>query len=1598
MSLDKSVGVAERLTDLAHGDQLGVFPDAEVVPSELQICANPKYYLDRVRPYPRSSLVRALRAFIAARIPTWIAFLGAMVSLIWSLFQNSIKQYVAQVFEQGLRPPDWTAFRDAVQTSATWKWAQTHPIVAVSIITAAVVVVVCFLLAGAWARADRKRERDVLKTLETQLKLASAFRAYLTDTQASVGALPPLLLALFDEGTAPGSDENIATVFAPLQLHAAPLPDLHGASLDSAQRAQQERDTRKKTPDPALPPVDDITEAFKHAPNGVVALLGQPGAGKTTLLQSLLWRNAQALLTAKEPINIRIPVYIDLASQKSRLNNIPTIIESRVRSACAGVEASTAIAAYLTGFITSGRAIVVVDGLDEVTAGVRTDAISHITGFMNARHRPSSEPKEGQGDNWDILIVVGSRLAGYNRDSAVQGAETWELLPLTDRNAQLAIVSHTVNLWQQAHKLEREDQSTTAPEILLDTLSDVPLRGWAESPLLLTLSAIVWAENGGTLITHSRVALYYSTVHALIGLKAHDWPEQDRDRILRLAEEVALSLFLRGNRAFSVGDFDERVAPTLPITLPQGKEYGPDRLAPADALARSSGLFFRVVGGEYNVLHQTILEYLVASALARRLCSEWTSQVDSSAFTRFLTEARMIGEFHTPAEEARSRARTLGLLWAKRTPSRWIEPLRQLTGLLAESPTTNQSPASLNRVDLALAWVHALLSQPTDPGGFGVALALLSIAEIPLSSADSLVKDVVERALAGQLNRSTQISQAFGMLLSAPYSRIIVDNIISFLNNSPDDKMQQAAIRALGNMGEYLPTEALDALAAALANPVLHQEALWVLDTYGNRVSPATGDILAAIIVNRRTDPDFRTDASYAFDVLTQHGAHLSPESIIMLLKVIVDRRRHFDVRDNALRALGSLGATMPPAAVTTLTASVADPHADVFARSAAATLLVYMGTGIPRESISTLASVALEPHTDTELRDHVVRVLGWLGDSGTAMPHEGVQALIAVAADEDAEIELRRDAANSLSRLAPSMSLDGAIPLLEAMADARAGSFVRSVAAQALGKLGPSIAPNRLDAFLAVVTDRQDDRQVRYYATAALGELGASASPNAIAMLTSIVAKSEEDVDIRTAAVFALRRLIELEVAVPQEAINSIVAIAADRDTDETLRLAAVNTLGTLGSSALNIRLRNRTSSGELLETIGELGISLSSHQTNVLLNAINESSDHTHAHQRLIENVGVLAYCMAPEGLALLFDFVTTPHIDVLVRRNILERWHGANLEMIISPARVKALLTIVTDPDADPLREFAPTELGELLRTGLHVSPEIGSSLVSVVTAQQAALGYRIKTAETLIAVKPSLGAEEVAALVNMFAGSREHPDYFSQTDNAGIMVMRLTANLTPDAITSLGTMSQASVACLVSRATDAQENALVRTGIIQLLLLLDARALASVAPKLLAIARDTSTHVSRRLAVQILSQLRSTMRPEIIDTLTMIAQDLETDAALRVEAELALGSLGPQMPLEAMRALLRDARDPDVYALLGGPHAARRWDRDALQTLQSASQSNMPTLRDFAQEVLVAWSEQSNGVAMLTTRGLELLLETLLVRDPDAASDSFSNAAQ
>ncbi|MFE4106227.1 NACHT domain-containing protein [Almyronema epifaneia] len=318
-------------------------------------------------------------------------------------------------------------------------------------------------------------------------------------------------------------------------------------------------------------------------------ILGKPGAGKTTFMKRLATLCNQGKFQAQQ-----VPIFVTLKefAEAQEKPGLQAYIANQWQ-ACE-VEAVAALAVILQ----QGRALILLDGLDEVQAADHDRILQEIKGFTH----------QFRGCQFVMTCRIAAREYTFQQFTEVEVA---------DFNP--AQIEDFATKWFQAK------QDAEKGKIFIQRLKDnKPIQELATNPLLLTLLCLVFGEAAD--FPANRSELYKEGLDVL--LKKWDAKRNiERDQVYKklslkrkedLLSQLALQTFARGDYFFKQKVVEQQIIDyirNLPGANEDAEALQLDSEAVLKSIAAQHGLLVERASGIYSFSHLTFQEYFTAKQI-----------------------------------------------------------------------------------------------------------------------------------------------------------------------------------------------------------------------------------------------------------------------------------------------------------------------------------------------------------------------------------------------------------------------------------------------------------------------------------------------------------------------------------------------------------------------------------------------------------------------------------------------------------------------------------------------------------------------------------------------------------------------------------------------------------------------------------------------------------------------------------------------------------------------------------------------------------------------------------------------------------------------
>jgi hypothetical protein len=594
---------------------------------------------------------------------------------------------------------------------------------------------------------------------------------------------------------------------------------------------------RDRAADPSqLPEVTlSLGEAFRT--ERWLVVLGDPGSGKTTLLRWLARTLAAFMIPAPRdrerrvevpafqvdpaatrddprkldlgpvrlPVLVRVSEFAEALLKARRNGRTLPLVDFLGTHSWQG-EAfdpdSAALNLLIRDFLQQGRAVVLLDGMDEVTASSQRDEVVHaietfITDWINVVEDGRGVRSVGWsahllGVPWESggnQIVITSRIAGYHASPIAGPITHMTVQPMQRRAVEHFCEAWTLAVYRQAYPGDDEvaaaDGKREAEGLKAEIFNPRSPQVWelASNPLMITILALIYRKRKGQL-PRQRSELYHTALEILI----ENW------RFSEITTEefiyVLSPLAARIHAVYSTGLIREDEMREI-ITRELASYRGQPAESPPPRFVREVKSFLRRVREDvgllserstrlFGFLHLTFQEYLAALFLVRDRVGAGQALVD------------------------------------RLDQPRWREPILLALGHVSTNP--DWGPAARSKLLRQILDADDPLGDLLPRGPLLVIGALPEMENVPGELVSELL-DRLLRAYALSANDEAsnalarQIEKAVNIVYNSPHQRQVVANLARLLTASdPGDVDRAMACANLIRANGWRPPELLGPL------------------------------------------------------------------------------------------------------------------------------------------------------------------------------------------------------------------------------------------------------------------------------------------------------------------------------------------------------------------------------------------------------------------------------------------------------------------------------------------------------------------------------------------------------------------------------------------------------------------------------------------------------------------------------------------------------------------------------------------------------------------------------------------------------------------
>jgi energy-coupling factor transporter ATP-binding protein EcfA2 len=384
-----------------------------------------------------------------------------------------------------------------------------------------------------------------------------------------------------------------------------PIQDVHVSGISPSMKKD------KGVPQDLLESSHAIWEYLASTPlsNQHFVIIGPPGSGKTTLLKHITLLLVAHRKSSQRPHHVRIshklPILLFLRDHVSALKEQSKFsLVDALHDHLKKWEQPTPPQGWVERQLTSGRCIVMLDGLDEVADPDDRQTMVNWVEIQMAAYRRNR-------------FIVTSRPFGY-RSNPLSGVTILEVRPF-----KIEQVERFIYKWYLANEIMSKQKNDPGVHMrakaesraLLQQLYNTPaLFALTVNPLLLTMIATVHRYGGE--LPGNRVALYAEICEVFLGkrqIARGQTLELNPAQMQLLLEPLACYLMIKGIREIAFDDAKEVIKEPLSRVSSQMTPEAFLRL-----VENASGLLLERENGVYSFAHLTFQEYLAATYIREK--------------------------------------------------------------------------------------------------------------------------------------------------------------------------------------------------------------------------------------------------------------------------------------------------------------------------------------------------------------------------------------------------------------------------------------------------------------------------------------------------------------------------------------------------------------------------------------------------------------------------------------------------------------------------------------------------------------------------------------------------------------------------------------------------------------------------------------------------------------------------------------------------------------------------------------------------------------------------------------------------------------------
>ena len=352
----------------------------------------------------------------------------------------------------------------------------------------------------------------------------------------------------------------------------------------------------------------DAFKVLKEQKRFVV--IGPPGSGKTILLRNIVFTYGRGGLDTlqEQPVPVLLELYRLRGPDFSQSKLVEEIVSAFSRYDFPNAKR------FVQESLKKGKLMLLLDGLDEVSSGVRAQLVREIQEFLDINDK--------------CRAIITCRTAVYNGefDHGRQVDRTLEVVQFSDQQ-----IRRFLKTWQS--KIPPETNKSI--DQLIQTLRERPsINELARNPLLLTIIAYLYTDTP-FILPHSRAEFYQQSTDFLLGPWRGSFNAYKGNTKRQILQHLALyaqegaNLKQKDKRSLEYSDVLSEIKKVLPSLNLDTNDHAALILS---EIVERSGLLLKIDGGDrYQFAHLTIQEYFAASAISnndQKLIALWIVDPD----------------------------------------------------------------------------------------------------------------------------------------------------------------------------------------------------------------------------------------------------------------------------------------------------------------------------------------------------------------------------------------------------------------------------------------------------------------------------------------------------------------------------------------------------------------------------------------------------------------------------------------------------------------------------------------------------------------------------------------------------------------------------------------------------------------------------------------------------------------------------------------------------------------------------------------------------------------------------------------------------------